>query len=104
MWTDYLLLVTFIVSLQWRIQDLTLGGAWTLSTGGSASALYQDLVPFKGARAQKNGLKSTYGGYCNAEVVGGRAGMRAGVRASTFGFRSITLVCLGLLTPNLLYA
>ena len=26
-----------------------------------------------------------------------------GVRASTFGFRSITLVCFGLLTPNLLY-
>ena len=28
---------------------------------------------------------------------------RAGGRASTFGFRSITLVCCGLLTPNLLY-
>jgi len=27
----------------------------------------------------------------------------AGVRASTFGFRSKTLVCFGLLTPNLLY-
>jgi len=27
----------------------------------------------------------------------------AGGRASTFGFRSITLVCFGLLTPNLLY-
>ena len=28
----------------------------------------------------------------------------AGGRASTFGFRSITLVCFGLLTPNLLYS
>jgi len=27
----------------------------------------------------------------------------AGVRASSFGFRSITLVCFGLLTPNLLW-
>jgi len=34
---------------------------------------------------------------------GGRAGGRSGGRASTFGFRSITLVCCGLLTPNLLY-
>jgi len=41
--------------------------------------------------------------YCNAEVVGGRAGGRVGVRASTFGFRSITLVCFGLLTPNMQY-
>jgi len=31
------------------------------------------------------------------------AGGRVGVRASTFGFRSITLVCFGLLTPNLVY-
>jgi hypothetical protein len=29
------------------------------------------------------------------------AGGRAGGRASTFGFRSITLVCFGLLRPNL---
>jgi len=39
-------------------------------------------------------------------VVGrvvGRAGGRSGVQALTFGFRSITLVCFGLLTPNLLY-
>ena len=28
----------------------------------------------------------------------------AGGRASTFGFRSITLVCFGLLTPNLVHA
>ena len=31
------------------------------------------------------------------------AGGREGVLASTFGFRSITLVCYILLTPNLLY-
>jgi len=29
--------------------------------------------------------------------------LAAGGRASTFGFRSITLVCFGQLTPNLLY-
>ena len=34
-------------------------------------------------------------------AAGGRAA--SGGRASTFGFRSITLVCFGLLTPNLLY-
>ena len=38
-------------------------------------------------------------GYCNAEA----GGVRVCGRASTFGFRSITLVCFGLLTPNLLY-
>jgi len=31
------------------------------------------------------------------------AGGRVGGRASTFGFRSINLVCFSLLTPNLLY-
>jgi len=35
-------------------------------------------------------------------AAGGRV-WREGVRASTFGFRSITLVYFGLLTPNLLY-
>ena len=35
---------------------------------------------------------------------GGWALGRAGVRASTFGVRSITLVCFGLLIPNLVHA
>ena len=45
---------------------------------------------------------STKPGYCNAEVGGGRASGWACGR-QFFGFRSITLVCFGLLTLNLLY-
>ena len=40
---------------------------------------------------------STKIGYCNAEVGG-----RLGLPASTYGFREITRICLGLLTPYLL--
>jgi len=36
-------------------------------------------------------------------AAGRGAGGWLGEWASTFGFRSITLVCFGLLTPNLLY-
>ena len=41
---------------------------------------------------------STKTAYCNGEVGG-----QADRQASTFRFRSITSVCFGLLTPNLVY-